>query len=1095
MNGPPGISLFNDGTSINLNHSVLDRQRLEEEEEDLADQKRRQEQLANELENAFDDLECDDNDTLNSLNYRSNYSDEDADDDIGRGSKRPPAPTGPLPTIHPGNGMRAFEQEHASAPVIAKDHGGAAVRELRLLLESKSRELEHATRELYEQRHKHEQQIGELDKRLLIEQAEKDRAIMTRDQTRELLVQSKTKISELEDANDKLRTKVAALEDRNVALVAEMEQKNMMLQDSLHRYRMLEQNTAQKADRHTDALLKQTEERHNAKVAMMQQQVDNLRSELDERQQECRRLEARYGELQKSREAMLIEQSESVQRLQEQLEDSQRQCSNLLSKGKHQVDFEHERLRLRSRINALEQEHTGMRQTISDLTSRLEKTNAELELMDSVVHGRQEDDDDDGESGERGQAATGQQQDATAGGYTFAQRNLIGSTPNNAQLQRDRGAGDCNNRVVRLKNELMVCMTGQKEKRETIRQLEANLQAKDAELEQLKKDESETLVQMNQYKEEAFRLTSKCKILEQELNKLTPAGSTPSNKGTDRSAATAAGGSNRRQSSYDVRQEALEDKIFTLQQAKLEADERVEGLERERDTLADKCKKLTTDASSCASLRLEVEKQKFLLTDAQSECDRLKRLYIEVSGTKEELAHELSTLRAQDSAKQIVALQEQVVSLERALQLAELKASELAKLLDKEKTNHEEVLRQLSGSGVDGASPRHGGTTPGREANAGSCKKCLDGLTQISKLEIENLKLQSTCTSQLREIGELKMQLSEHHATIGELHKRLDLKAERDHLIDELKEKAAQFEQIIRNQISTNTSTTCDSATSPRKVPSRDQSIGTSDDMPPSPPPLDEADIRRQLREQEQRVREEMARAFAAQIKQVEERFRTEFARFEENIDTLKSELYERVAELKVRNQEVEVLKCAIVTEREKVREMLAQKDTDARTLFDKQSELMGKYKTELANGQRKVQFLEGELQEKRELVASERQSMEKLIAQITAERKMYREREQELTDRFTEVEAEYQKSLDLVTEKYQSAKKTALNYKKYAEDKEQHMLKEYDRIKEGYNAALQKVQTRMKDALESKEQSLRDKIAKLEAEYEAKLQLVKRNS
>uniref|UniRef100_A0A182QP44 Uncharacterized protein n=1 Tax=Anopheles farauti TaxID=69004 RepID=A0A182QP44_9DIPT len=1088
MNGPPGISLFNDGTSININRSLLERQAAEEEEEELADQKRRQEQLANELENAFDDLECDDNDTLNSLNYRSNYSDEDGDGDSERGGKRPPVPTGPLPTILPSKGGRAFEQERASAPMISNDQGGTAVRELRLLLESKSRELEHATRELYEQRHKHELQIGELEKRLLIEQAEKDRAIMTRDQTRELLVQSKTKISELEDTNDKLRAKVTALEDRNVELVAELEQKNMMLQDSLHRYRMLEQNTVQKADRHTDALLKQAEERHNAKVAMMQQQVDNLRSELDERQQECRRLEARYSELQKSREALLIEQSESVQRLQDQLEDSQRQCSNLLSKSKYQGDFEHERIRLRSRINALEQEQSGLRQTINDLTNRLEKTTAELELMDSVVHGQREDDDDESDEGK--QATTEQQQDATTGGYTFAQRNLIGSTPNNAQLQRDRGAGDCNNRVVRLKNELMVCMTGQKEKRETIRQLEANLQAKDAELEQLKKDESETLVQMNQYKEEAFRLTSKCKILEQELKRLTPTGSTPSHKSTDRSPA-AAGGTNRRQSSYDVRQEALEDKIFTLQQAKLEADERLEALERERDTLADKCKSLTTDASTCATLRLEVEKQKFLLTDAQSECDRLKRLYIEISGTKDDLTRELSTLRSQDSAKQIAALQEQVVSLERALQLAELKASELTKLLDKEKTNHEEALKQLCGNGKDGASPRHGGTTPGKDVNTGSCKKCLDGLTQISKLEIENLKLQSTCSSQLREIGELKVQLSEHQATIGELHKRLDLKAERDHLIDELKEKAAQFEEIIRNQITTNTSstTTCESATSPRKVQSRDQSIGTSDDMAPSPPSLDEADIRRQLREQEQKVREEMARAFAVQIKQIEERFRTEFARFEANIDTLKSELYDRVAELKVRNQEVEVLKCAIVTEREKVREMLAQKDTDARALFDKQSELMGKYKTELANGQKKVQFLERELQEKRELVANERQSMEKLIAQITAERKMYREREQELTDRFTEVEAEYHKSLDLVTEKYQSAKKTALNYKKYAEDKEQHMLKEYDRIKEGYSTALQKVQMRMKDALESKEQSWRDKIAKLEADYEAKLQ------
>ncbi|XP_050068388.1 putative leucine-rich repeat-containing protein DDB_G0290503 [Anopheles maculipalpis] len=1070
MSGPPGLSIFNDGVSINLNRS--DRQNGLEEEELQEDQRRLQEELANEVENAFDDVICDDNDTLNSFSHR--YSDED-DDTAGQStSKRPPVPSmAPLsPRLLSNPALNPIEPGQM-APL--NDYGGAA-RELRLLLESKTRELEHVTRELYEQRHKHEQQMGELEKRLLIEQAEKDRANMTRDQTRELLVQSKTKISEVEDTNDKLRAKVSSLEDEQVKLVAELEQKNLRLQDTLLRYRMLEQNTAQKADRHTDALLKQIEERHNAKVTMMQQQIDNLRSELNERQQDCRRLEARYAELQKSREAMLVEQSETVQRLQDQLEDSQRQCSNLLSKSKAQGDFEQERLQMRNRIRALEQEQSGLQQTIHDLTNRLEKTNAELDLMDSLVHGQVDVDEENPADGKRmGDATTG---------YTFAKRNLIGSTPNNNLRDRDGGGdgGDSDNRVVRLKNELRVCMAGQKEKRDLIRQLEANLQAKDRELEQLKRDESDTLVQMNQYKEEAFRLTSKCRILEQELVKLTADGTSSKQDNTL---------NRRRSSGCDLRQEAfLEDKIFSLQQAKLEADERIQTLDLENKQLSERCETLHNEVSSCAALKLEVEKQKFLLQDAQKECERLKRLYIEVSGAKEELGRELSTLRSQDSAKQIAVLQEQVVSLERALQLAELKASELGKLLDKEKTNHEELLKEVT-AGAGASSSTIDGKA--QQSHGGSCTKCIDALTQISKLEIENLKLQSSCSSQLREIAELKVQLNDQAATVTELHKRLDLKAERDQLLDELKEKAAQFEQIIRNQISTNSSsTTCDSATSPlrRVSSSRDQSVGTDDPMT-----FEDPESRRQMRELEQKVREEMAKVYAGKVNQIEEKFVAQFNRFKENIDTLKNELYDRVAELKVRNQEVEVLKCAIVTEREKMGELLAQKDADARSLFDKQSELMGKYKTELANGQQKVQFLERELQEKRELAANERQSMEKLIAQITAERKMFREREQEMNDRFKEVEMEYQKSLDLVTEKYQSAKKTALNYKKYAEDKEQHMLKEYDRIKEGYNVALQKVQTRMKEALESKEQSLRERIAKMEAEYETKLQIIRQKS
>uniref|UniRef100_A0A182MFQ5 Uncharacterized protein n=1 Tax=Anopheles culicifacies TaxID=139723 RepID=A0A182MFQ5_9DIPT len=1072
MNGPPGASIFNDGVSINLNNSALDKQAALEEQELLEDQRRRQEQLDQELEEAFGDVMCDDDDTLDSLTQR--YTDGDDDDDTERNSKRPPVPF--VPVLSANTMMNAPNQ---GLVLPTNDYGGPTnIRELQLLLASKSRELESVAQELYEQRHKHKQQVDELEKKLLIEQAEKDRANMERDQARELLVQSKTKISEEKDANENLRSKMSGLQNENVKLVAELEQKNLQLQDSLHRYRMLEQNSVQKADRHTDALLKQTEELHNAKIAKMQQQIDNLRSELDERQQECRRLEARYGELQKSREAILMEQTETVQRLQDQLEKSQRQCSNLLSQTQNQGDFEQERVRMRSRIQTLEREQSRMQQTIHDLTHRLEKTNAELDLMDSIMHGKPDVEEEEG-SGKRLQ----QNADATTIAYNFAQRNLIGSTPNNNVPSLRSGAGnESDNRLVRLKNELRVCMSEQKE----MRQLEAKLQAKERELDQLKQDESDALVQMNQYKEEAFRLKSKCRILEQELEKLTTDDAS-SKKNTERSITTGSVGPSRRRSSS--KEAFLEDKIFTLQQAKLETDEQIQLLDRENKQLSERCATLGNEASSIAALKLEVEKQKFLLTDAQKECDRLKRLYIEVSGTKDELGRELATLRSQDSAKQIAVLQEQVISLEGALQLSELKASELAKLLDKEKTDHEQLMKQLSSS-ADGHAQKGDGKNAGGN---NSCTKCIDGLTQISKLEIENLKLQSSCSSQLREIAELNVQLNEQLATVTELHKRLDLKAERDQLLDELKEKAAQFELIIRNQISNNSSsTTCDSSTSPRKIASRDQSVGTDDELVTA---QDDPETRRQLRELEQKVREEVAKVYAGKVNQIEEKFLAQFTRFQENVDTLKSELYDRVAELKVRNQEVEVLKCAIVTEREKMRELLAQKDTDARSLFDKQSELMGKYKAELANGQQKVQFLERELQEKRELVASERQSMEKLIAQITAERKMFREREQEMNDRFKEVEVEYQKSLDLVTEKYQSAKKTALNYKKYAEDKEQHMLKEYDRIKEGYNVALQKVQTRMKEALETKEQSLRERMSKLEADYETKLQRIRTES
>ncbi|XP_058822477.1 centrosomal protein of 152 kDa [Topomyia yanbarensis] len=1049
MNGNPGTTLFNDGGSIQVNNaSALQRA---EEEEALEDQQRRNAELAKEMENAFDDLIDDDdqNDTLNSLNYLSNYSEQLAES--------PPPP--PLPMVGVDAPKQKFLEE---VGVKNGPHAGGGdgrynpeVSHWKKMFEFKCREFEHVTRLLHDKSKEFEQEKGELRKRLMLAEGERDRANMTRTQTHDLLVASKTKVSEQEDAINKLKTKIKTLEEKNLELEAELENKKTVLQDTLHKYRMVEQNVGLKADRHTDQLLKQAEEKHNAKVTMMQQQIDNLRSDLDDRVQEVRRLEVRYKELQSLRDTLLVEKSETIQRLQDKLEESQRQCENLMGKTMNLTGFTHDNLRLKTKVNALEQQTQDMQRTINTLTQRLESSNAELELMDSLVCAKDETGELAGESG-----------------CTFGatRKNLIGSTPINPNMKNTE------ERVTKLKHELLICMNGQKEKREAIKRLEADLAARDQEINQLKKDESSALVQMNQYKEEAFRVNSKLKILENELEKFY--------KKEQHSSKQV------RRSSYD-KQDALEDKIFTLQQEKIELEEKVSSLENENRQLEERGKKSEADSKTLDEVKLDLEKQKFLLKDAQSECERVKNLYIEMSSCKDAVCRELDALKHKDTEKELSILHEKVASLERALQLAELKSSELSKMLEKEKLEHEKLLKDLRERRESSREVKE------HSQSINSCARCVENLTEMSKVEIQNLQLQNTCASHLRQINELKNALHKSRATINDLNQKLDLKAERDYLIDELKQKAAQFEEFMRNQHGNNSnssghSSTKDCATSPLpQHQSRDQSVGTSPEL------LERTEMqdRKIAREQENRIREEMARAFAAEIKIIEEKFKVQFSKFEGNITELKNELHDRVNELLIRSKEVEVLKFAIKAEREKVTEMLAKKDNDARALFDKQAEVMKKYKSELNNAQQKIHFLEGELQEKRELIQAERESMTMLTKQITEERKMFHEREIEVIEKFKEIEEEYNKSLAMVTEKYNSVKKTALNYKKYAEDKEQHMMKEYDRIKEGYNTALLKVQNRMKEVLESKDRSMKEQISKLESDYRSKLSALKENA
>lgn len=1039
MNDNPAKSLFSGGESIQVvNTSSLHRA---EEEEQLQDRKRLNAELEQQMVNGFDDLieNDDENETLNSFNYESNFSEHHAE-------SPPLAPfpiTGVLPGVH-----RTLAAKNG--PTLEGDGDGRYHHEIshwRNMYDSKCRELDHVTKLLHEKGNKYD----ELQKRLMLTEAERDRADMTRKQTHDILVDSKTKISEQEDSLCKLKTKVKSLEEENLQLEAELQNKKTLLQDTLHKYHMVEQNVGLKADRHTDHLLKQAEEKNNAKVTMMQQQIDNLRSNLDDRTLELRRSEVRNKELQSLRDSLLVEKSEIIQRLQDNLEESQRQCENLMAKTMNLSSYNQNNLKLKSKINALEQQTEDMQGTIDKLTNRLESTNAELKLIESV-------------------ACTKDETDVSVedAAYTFAasHKKLIGSTPINANQKNTE------EKVTKLKHELLICMNGQKEKRETIKRLETDLASRENEIQQLKKDESQALVQMNQYKEEAFRVNSKLKILENELEKFYKKEKNTSRHG--------------RRSSCD-KQDILEDKIFAINQEKIQLEDKILQLEKSNNRLEEKNKILEANSNSLDTVKLELEKQKFLLNDAQQECERLKNKYIELSSSKDGISRELAALKSQDITKERELHKEQLSSLERALELAELKSSELSKMLEREKVAHEKLLKEFH--------EKHQNSSENQEGN-NSCARCVKNLTEMSKVEIQNLHLQNTNASHLREINELKVSLQKARATIDDLHQKLDLKSERDYLIDELKQKAVQFEEFMRNQHNSNSSSgsssTRDHATSPPpKQQCRDQSVGTSPEMHE----LCEMEVRKAAREQEHRIREDMARAFAAEIKIIEEKFKTQFLKFEENISTLKNELHDRVNELLTRSKEVEVLKFAIKTEREKITELLTKKDEDARALFDKQAEVMKRYKAELNNVQQKVQYLENELHEKRELIRAERESMDLLTKQITEERKMFHEREIEVIEKFKEIEKEYNKSLEMVTEKYNSVKKTALNYKKYAEDKEQHMLKEYDRIKEGYSTALLKVQNRMKEALENKDRSMREQISKLENEYQSKLSVQKKST
>lgn len=362
---------------------------------------------------------------------------------------------------------------------------------LRNLLETRSREIDYVTSQLTAERQKNKSIADEFEKRLAIAEAEKERALMTREQTHELLVETKGKVIVNEEKAEKLRSRMKSLETENSKLVGELESTKLMLTDIQIKYNMVEKNVMFSADRNTDNILKQAQERHSAQIAMMQQQMDTLKSKYDDMEHEHKNLEIRYKEMQRNRESVLIEKSETINHLNKNLEEAQRQCQDLLSRP----NLAQENRQLQSVVRTIESQKEEMHKTIRKLEKTLEDQSKEMEIMDSVVQ----------ECG----GINGSFSESTKFIHRDPLKNKNSSTPIAPEA-----------RLARVKDELCKSLNNIKNKREEIKICEQQLREKDEEIKQLKMDENKALVQMNQYRDEKIRLESKTKILEKELEKV-----------------------------------------------------------------------------------------------------------------------------------------------------------------------------------------------------------------------------------------------------------------------------------------------------------------------------------------------------------------------------------------------------------------------------------------------------------------------------------------------------------------------------------------------------------------------------------------------
>ena len=307
-------------------------------------------QLENELQNAFDDLDDYEDDEDVSVSYNASNS--------SASRRNVAALTNPV-----FNGIGTNRIANIDGH---ENERMTEILQLKNMLASKHEELQIAINELKNSQSKND----ELNKRLAIAEAEKERAHMSRQQTHDLFVESKQKLSERDGRISELNGKIKSLNDKNLEILTELEHTKSLLSDVQHKYQMVERNASYSSEKHTDNMIKQINDRHAAQTDMMQQQINTMRTKLEDRENELKRLIVQNNELQKSREIVLLDKADTINQLTLRLDDAQSQVQDLILKKGSSDDLAQENVRLMRSVATLQQQTDEMQRTINELTLR-----------------------------------------------------------------------------------------------------------------------------------------------------------------------------------------------------------------------------------------------------------------------------------------------------------------------------------------------------------------------------------------------------------------------------------------------------------------------------------------------------------------------------------------------------------------------------------------------------------------------------------------------------------------------------------------------------------------------------------------------------
>ncbi|XP_046601871.1 centrosomal protein of 152 kDa-like isoform X2 [Neodiprion lecontei] len=475
--------------------------------------------------------------------------------------------------------------------------------QLQVLYSVRMREIQRLTEELQQLQEERKEETSQLSRKLALAQAEVERSNLSRNQAQNLLVDAKVEIGDLQAKLAALKENVAVLEKTKQNMGEELSISKNSVADLQQKIAVLERvQMLQTTDKTHEKFLKQAQEKHTIEMKNMQIQIDALTDKLNAKETSYVALEHKLADVRRAHETLMVDKGDTMNRLSRALEESQAQCRHLMAS--HNVQ---EVTKLETQLRIVTEEKDELVKTVHELQRKLDLAKSDITQYDSLLATTCEEESD-------------------------SMRQLkLGELHNRS---KSKPADDITNK---LRGELQRCLAGQAVKRKEINRLENTLAQKEREVEQ-----ASSLAQTCQ--EEAARYARRVNELEMELKSLL----------TDK--AMKANAEIQKLSDHLNDTKKLCDNLQTeknelerkLQQALVKNEENLRRVhqeilaEQEKEAVGEYNKEyLEIHEKAVQRVRqeaqVEIVQLSVQLEQTQKELDRVKELYVDVCGTKEQL--------------------------------------------------------------------------------------------------------------------------------------------------------------------------------------------------------------------------------------------------------------------------------------------------------------------------------------------------------------------------------------------------------------------------------------------------------------------------